>query len=81
VRSSSLQFGASDPHGLDHYRGITSKRPVPFTGVDAMDATHYRTRNVGDTGWKYRYWMDTALDVTAGERIRTESMDSPATAS
>ena len=24
VLSSSLQSGASDPHGLDHYRGITS---------------------------------------------------------
>jgi hypothetical protein len=49
--------------------------------VDGMDATHYPTRNVSDTGSKQRYWMDPALDETAGERARTDSADSPATAS
>ena len=49
--------------------------------VDGMDATHYPTHNVSDTGWKHRYLMDTALDVTAGEHTRTDSADSPAAAS
>jgi hypothetical protein len=46
-----------------------------------MDATHYPTRNVSDTGWKLRYRMDPALDETAGELPRTDSADSLATAS
>jgi hypothetical protein len=47
--------------------------------MDAMDATHYPTHNVRDTGWKHRYLMDAALDATAGERTRTDLVDSPAT--
>jgi hypothetical protein len=58
-----------------------AKRPGPFTGVDATDATHYPTRNVRDTGWRQQYLMDTALDITADERTRTGSADPPATAS
>jgi hypothetical protein len=50
-------------------------------GVDAVDETHYPTRNVSDTGWKHRYEMDATLDVIAGECTRTDSADSPATAS
>jgi hypothetical protein len=53
----------------------------PFAGVDAVDATQYPTRNVRDMEWKHRSWMDTSLDVTADERIRTNSADSAATAS
>jgi hypothetical protein len=37
--------------------------------MDGTDVTHYPTRNVSDTGWKHQYVMDTALDVTAGERL------------
>jgi hypothetical protein len=43
--------------------------------VDQMDATHYPTRNVSDTGGKHRYWVDAALDETAGGRTRTDSAD------
>ena len=49
--------------------------------VDGMDATHYPTRNVRDTGWRQRYSMDGTLDETAGECTGTASADSPATAS
>jgi hypothetical protein len=49
--------------------------------VDQLDATHYPTRNVSDTGWNHPHSTDTAVDVTAGERTRTDSADSPATAS
>jgi hypothetical protein len=60
------------------------KRPIPVHNVDAMDAmdaTHYPTRNVSDTGGEPLYLMDAALDETAGERTRTNSVDSTATAS
>jgi hypothetical protein len=36
---------------------------------DQMDTTHYPTRNVSDTGWEQRYWMDTAMDAIAGEFV------------
>jgi hypothetical protein len=49
--------------------------------VDQMDATHYPTHNLGDTGGKHHYWVDAALDETAGGPTRTDSADSPATAS
>jgi hypothetical protein len=51
---------------------VTVKRPIPSTGVGGMDETHYPARNVSDTGWKRRNWVDTALDTTAGERTRTD---------
>jgi len=57
------------------------KRPIPVHNVDAMDGNQYPTRNVSDTGGKPPYLMDAALDETAGERTRTNSVDSPATAS
>jgi len=63
---------------LDDRRREASR---PLHRVDAMDATHYPTRNVSDAGWKQRYWMDPALDETAVERTRTDATESPATAS
>jgi hypothetical protein len=62
--------------------GTAIEKPADWHDhVDGMDATHYPTRNVSATGWKQRCWMDGTLDATAGERTRTDSADSPATAS
>jgi hypothetical protein len=54
---------------------------IRYDHVDGMDATHYPTRNVSDTGWQHRNWMDATLDESAGERTQADSADSPATAS
>jgi len=48
--------------------------------VDHMDATHYPTRNLGDTGWNHRYPVDPAWtkpEVSAPEPTRRTPLQRP----
>jgi hypothetical protein len=77
-RTTEIALRRQRASDVSHSDDCRCGRTIP---LDGMDATHYPTRDVSDTGWKHRYWMDATLDPTAGEGARTDSADSPATAS